>query len=905
MSQRNINALFKPKSVAVIGASNGDKKAGKGLMKNLLSSGFSGPIMPVTPNYTSVLGVLAYPSIADLPMVPDLAVVCTHANKVLGIIEQLADIGCKVAVIMASGMEQLLCDTNSDVNVLEQIKAKAKAKGMRILGPNSLGMILPPIGLNASLAHTGAQNGKIAFVSQSAAICTTVLDWANNKGIGFSSFISLGDAADLDFDELIDYLGRDSKTSAILLYIDSISEKQHFLSAARAASHNKPILVIKSGRSNEGMQAAMLHTGGTAGNDAVYEAAFRRAGMLRVEDLVDLFAAVESLAHSAPLKGERLAIISNGGGPAVLAADELIIKGGKLAKLSQQTISALDAVLPSTWSRQNPVDLMGDAASERYAKALEIVMNDENCDAVLVLHSPSLLGESQQIADALIDTIKLHPKRNQLNILTNWSGEDSAYVARKLFNQASIPTYRTPEGAIRAFMHMVEFRRNQKLLQEIPESIPANIPTNSELARQLLQQAQANQQLEIETHQAAPILAAYGLNTIQTEFIECNDDVQSMAQQAINAANAIGYPVALKVQSKDVMYKSDVHGVVLNLSSDEDVANATESVLRRVNQANPRARIEGIIIQKMALTAGAQELRVAVINDGVFGLAICLGEGGSDWDPTRDAAVALPPLNMSLARYMVIQALKSNKLRDRHLPLGLKMTPLCVMLTQLSHLIIDCPEINGIDINPVLAAGDNITLLDVRLSLNPLGQIPTNRLAIQPYPKELEETVTLKNELKVMLRPILPEDEPKHMDFDNSLSDEDRYKRYFGVRAKMTHEEMAVLTQIDYSREMAFIATMFDDKGNEITLGAVRASIDPDNTEAEFAMAVRSNYQGVGLGRALLEKLIRYYKHNDTQVLTGFTMFENRSMANLAKSLGFDVSFDMEEQLIKMDMKLK
>ncbi|WP_394129952.1 bifunctional acetate--CoA ligase family protein/GNAT family N-acetyltransferase [Shewanella maritima] len=896
MSQRSIHHLFKPKSVAVIGASNSPKRAGKGLMRNLLSSGFSGPIMPVTPKYEAVLGVLAYPNIAALPIVPDLAVICTRASKIPAIIDDLANFGCKVAIIMASGMADEF-DEQGD-SLLSLVNQRSKQSGMRILGPNSLGMILPPIGLNASLAHTSAARGKIAFVSQSAAICTTVLDWANNKGIGFSSFISLGDASDIDFDELLDYLGRDSQTSAIMLYIDSINERRHFLSAARAAAHNKPIFVIKSGRSHEGVQAAMLHTGGIGGNDAVYEAAFRRAGMLRVHDLIDMFAAVESLAHSTPLKGERLTIISNGGGPAVLAADELILKGGKLAKLSDSTIQQLNEVLPSTWSKQNPVDLIGDADSQRYKKALDILMNDDQTDAILILHSPSILGESDEIADKLIDVIKHHPKRNKLNILTNWSGEDSAYAARKQFNHASVPTYRTPEGAVRAFMHMVEYRRNQKLLQEIPQSIPENIPTDSETAAKLLQQAQQQNKLVVETHSAAPILACYGLTTIQTKF---TDD----PEQAACIATEIGFPVALKVQSADLMYKSDVHGVVLNLNSADEVRTAAESIIDRVQTNNPNAAVDGLIVQKMALTAGAQELRVSVINDPVFGLAICLGEGGSDWDPTRDAAVALPPLNMALARYMVIQALKSHKLRDRQLPLGLDMHALCVMLTQISHLIIDCPEIAEIDINPVLAAGKTITLLDVNMRLNPAGITDNNRLAIQPYPKELEQQVTLKNGLQVMLRPILPEDEPKHIDFDNSLSDEDRYKRYFGVRAKMTHEEMAVLTQIDYSREMAFIATMESEDGQEVTLGAVRASIDPDNTEAEFAMAVRSNYQGVGLGRVLLEKLIRYYKNNDTEVLTGFTMFENRSMANLAKSLGFTVSFDMEEQLIKMEMPLK
>ncbi|MBO1271175.1 bifunctional acetate--CoA ligase family protein/GNAT family N-acetyltransferase [Shewanella sp. 4t3-1-2LB] len=893
MSQRSIRNLFTPKSIAVIGASNSPTRAGCIMMKNLLGSGFDGPIMPVNPHATSVMGVLAYPNIESLPVKPDLAIICTRAERVPQIAETLAQFGCKTAVIIASGMTQSIADDGQ--TLAQKIKDSGKRYGMRILGPNSLGMILPNLGLNASLAHTNAQPGKIAFVSQSAAVCTTVLDWANNKGIGFSSFISLGDASDIDFDELLDYLGRDSKTSAIMLYIDSINDRLRFLSAARAASRHKPILVIKSGRSVEGGNAARHHTGASSGNDAVYEAAFRRAGMLRVTDLVELFAAVESLAHLNPLYGERLCILSNGGGPAVLAVDELIVKGGKLAQLSEEIKAKLAAVLPATWSQQNPVDIIGDADSDRYARALDILMGSDELDAVLVLHSPSALGNGNAIADAIINCVSKHPRKHRVNVLTNWSGEDSAYEARRRFSRAGLPTYRTPEGAVRAFMHMVEFRRNQKLLQEVPQSIVNNSDTAT--ARRLLEQALQSGRKVLETHDARAVFSAYGLKTIDTWFANDADEAVAIAEHA-------GYPVALKIQSPDILHKSDVHGVMLNLADANEVRHAAAAITSRVRLANPAARIEGMIVQKMALTAGAQELRVAVLNDPVFGPAIMLGEGGSEWEPTRDAAVALPPLNMALSRYMVIQALKTGKIHDRHLPNGLDMQALCRMLTQISNLVIDCPQIDSLDLNPVLASGDNITLLDINLRLTDDVKDNAARLAILPYPKELEETAILRNGLKVMLRPILPEDEPKHLAFDSSLSDEDRYKRYFGVRSQMTHEEMAVLTQIDYAREMAFIATIKDESGDDITLGAVRASIDPDNTEAEFAMAVRGSHQGIGIGKLLLEKLIHYFRNAGTPVLTGYTMFENRNMASLAKSLGFAVTFDMEERLIHMQMEL-
>ncbi|MCE0557907.1 MULTISPECIES: bifunctional acetate--CoA ligase family protein/GNAT family N-acetyltransferase [unclassified Motilimonas] len=895
MSQRNLDLLFKPQSIAVIGASIRELRAGNVVMKNLLSGGFSGPIMPVTPRYKAVLGVLAYPNIEALPQVPDLAIICTAALRVPRIVEKLGQHGCKAAVVISGGFDQLCSEDG--IELKQQLNDFAKKYGIRILGPNSLGLILPNIGLNASLAHAGTQPGKLAFVSQSAAICTTVLDWANNKGIGFSHFISLGDGINVDFDELLDLLGRDSKTRAIMLYVDSVHQSRDFMSAARAASRNKPILVIKSGRSHEGAIAAELHTGGVTGSDAVYDAAFKRAGMLRVKDLHELFAAVETLAHSNPLKGERLAIVTNGGGPGVLAVDALIERGGKLAKLDEQVIAELDKVLPSNWSRANPVDIIGDATPERYARAVDVLMNSKDIDAVLVMHSPSALAHSGETAEAVISAVKLHPNQRRFNILTNWTGEQAAYEARKLFSAAGLPTYRTPEGAVGAFMHMVEYRRNQKLLMETPQSIPANLPANAQRARDILQRALDKGKSVLETHEMQPVLEAYGLKTIPTWYAKD-------ASEAVETANRIGYPVALKVQSPDIHHKSDVHGVVLNLNSQIEVLQAAQSVTQRVIDRFPTARIDGMIVQKMALTAGAQELRIAVKNDPVFGPAILLGEGGSEWDISRDAAVALPPLNMALARYMVINALKSQKIRDRHLPLGFDIEALCVMLTQVAHLIIDCPEILDIDFNPVLIAGDSITLLDVNVTLQSLEGDPAARLAIRPYPKELEEYFTLRNGNKVLVRPILPEDEPKHRVFDSGLSAEDRYKRYFGERAQMTHEEMALLTQIDYAREMAFVAVACDEHGEGDTLGVVRASTDPDNTDAEFAMVVKGDMQGQGLGRFLLEKLIRYYKANGTQVLMGFTMIQNRGMSELAKKLGFKVTIELEDGLIEMVLPL-
>ncbi|BEU02367.1 protein lysine acetyltransferase [Agarivorans sp. OAG1] len=894
MSQRKLHDLFSPKSIAVIGASNRASRPGNVVMKNLMSAGFNGPVMPVSPKYKAVLGVLAYPSIEKLPQRPDLAIVCVNASRLPDVVEKLGQFGCKAAIITAGGLDIKLDD--QEQTIAEQVLAFGQRYGMRILGPNSLGLMLPNIGLNASFAHANSQPGKIAFVSQSAAVCTTVLDWANNKGIGFSSFISLGDALDIDFGELLDFLARDAKTQVIMLYIDSVKDTQRFMSAARAASRNKAILVIKSGRSRLGAQAAALHTGGLVGNDAVYDAAFKRAGMLRVKDLHELFAAVETLTYANPLQGERLAILSNGGGPAVLAVDALMERGGKLAEFSEDTLAKLSEVLPSAWSGQNPLDIVGDADPSRYAKALDIVASSGEADALLLMHAPSALAGAESTADALINVIKQDSKARRLNILTNWMGEETAYSGRLAFTKAGIPTYRTPEGAVGAFMHMVEFRRNQKLLSETPSTTDKTLVDQD--AKQLLQHAIAKDIFVLETHDAKPLLHAYGLQTIDTWFVH-------NVEEAISCADTIGYPVALKIQSPDILHKSDVHGVSLNINNQHELEIAAESMLDRVKQAYPQAKVEGMILQRMALTAGAQELRVAVINDPVFGPAIFLGEGGSEWDETQDAAVALPPLNMSLARYLVISALKAEKIRDRRLPNGLKMQALCSMLTRLSNLIIDCPEIARLDLNPVLAAGDNITLLDVNMRLQKTDQRSSQRLAIRPYPKELEEYCQTKSGTKVLLRPILPEDEPNHLAFDSSLTEEDRYKRYFGARGQMTHEEMALLTQIDYAREMAFIAVDEQAEDDRMILGVVRASIDPDNLDAEFAMVVRSDLQGQGLGKHLLQKMIRYYQQMGTQTLSGMTMIQNRGMAGLAKHLGFKVKFELEDGVIEMQLELQ
>lgn len=897
MSRNPISHLLNPKSVAVIGASNTKGRAGNLIMRNLLQGSFAGPIMPVTPKYPAVCGVLAYKTIEQLPMAPDLAIIAVRAAGIVEILQQLGEIGCKYAIILAAGINQL--PMTSQGTGEQQVVSMAKRYGIRLLGGSSLGMQIPHLGLNASFSHQQALPGKVAFISQSSSIATTMLDWANHKGIGFSHFISVGETSDINFNELLDYLGRDGKTQAILLYIDSIKDHRHFMSAARSAARAKPILVIKSGSTREGAISVSHHTGGeNGGSDIVYDAAFRRAGMLRVRDLHELFAAFETLAHAKPLKGERLAIITNGGAPGIMAVDGLISRGGKLAQLEPEIIEQLDQLLPSYWSRSNPVDIAGDSTPSRFAQAVKVLIGSRQIDTLLIIHSPSAVASGEDYAEKILEVIDQLPKSRRLNILTNWTGEQSAYEARRRFRKKGIPTYRTPEGAVGAFMHMVEYRRNQKLLQQTPKSISRHVQSNASLVRELAQDHLASGITNLDIGQAEPILAAYGLTSIATRSA-------GTPQQAKTIAQEIGFPVALKIEAPDLAYKSDVGGVVLNLNNGDDVERAATAMLERVSSFESGVNITGLTVQKMAQTAGAQELRFAMHSDPVFGPVLYVGEGGSDWDLNQDAAVALPPLNTALARYMLINALKTGKIKDRRALQALDINALSTVLTQLSYLIVDCPEILALDINPMLVAGENITLLDVNIKLAHSDGDGASRLAIRPYPKEHEELFTLRDGREVLLRPIIAEDEQTHFEFDNSLSKEDRYKRFFGEVGQLSHEGMAKMTQIDFDREMAFIATCKGQDGNFHTLGVVRAITDPENFETEFAVVIRSELQGQGLGRKLMVKMIEYCRQRGTQTMMGITLPQNAGMVSLSRKLGFKVRFDIEEGWIEMKLDLQ
>ncbi len=817
MSSKHLDSLFKPKSIAVIGASNASNRPGFAVMRNLLQGHFDGPIMPVTPDYKSVQGVLAYRSIDELPITPDLAIICTRASRVPAIVMQLGRKGTGCAIVIASGLENL--HTAQGTNLQEQMQQIAAHWNIRLLGPNSLGFIAPALGLNASYAHTQAQPGKIAFLSQSSAMCIALLDWSRRRRIGFSYMVSLGDAVDIDFDELIDYLGRDPATTAILFYIDSISDGRAFLSAARAASFNKPLLVIKAGEHRDSAQLFQRGPTIPLGIDAVYDAAFRRAGMLRVGDLRELMAAVETLANGKPIRGEKLVIVSNGNGPSAMAVDTLLQRGGKLEQLNEELVSDIKKILRPGSRATNPIHLLGDATPEEYTKVLIQLLNDKAIENILLMHAPSALVPAEVYAQAVIETYQKHTGRKP-NLLVNWMGEEAAQAARYLFADANIASFRTPEGAIIAFMHMVDYRRNQKLLSETPESVMEEIPHHPQLA--------------IQMHQELP-----------------HEKFQERINQILSPENTKRFLAAYGLRMEE------------------------------------------------SLQIHATPLRIQVAIDPVFGPFIALGEPVSEWRLEADAAIALPPLNMALSRYLLLQALSKGKIRERDGAEMLDQYHLARLLTCVSQMIVDNPKITELLLNPVWITGKDICVENAVITLRDNA---TQSLAICPYPKELEEEVILRNGRKILFRPIRPEDESTHKEFDLAMSKEDRYKRYFAELPHFSHEQLAHQTQIDYNREMAFIATAKNAEDQFYTLGVVRAIFGVDGQEAEFAMAVRSDEKSQGLGTLLLEKMIRYCKTKHLQRLTGITMLENSGMANLARKLGFAVRFDRDEDVVHMEL---
>lgn len=887
MTIRNLTALLAPKSIAVIGASERAGSVGATVFSNLRRGGFKGPLLAVNPKYRQVQGLPCWHSVQELPSVPELAVICTPAATVPRLIEELGARGTRAAVVLSAGMSARDSDGNS---LTQNMLHAARPHLLRILGPNCVGFLAPALGINASFAHTDALPGRIAFVSQSGALVTAVLDWARTRGIGFSKFISVGESADVDFGDLLDYLARDSETRAILLYVEDLREARKFMSAARTAARGKPVLVIKAGRSPQAAKAAASHTGALAGADLVYDAAIRRAGMLRVLSTEDLFDAVETLGRARPQWGERLAILTNGGGPGVMATDALIAAGGRLASLSEPVLQQLDARLPATWSRANPVDIIGDAPVERYREALQILLDSPDVDAVLLIHAPTAIVDSARIARELAPLIR-HAGRN---VLACWMGGDAVRTARGIFAEAGIPTYDTPEEAVQAIMQIVQYRRNQQLLMEVPPARQRQREPERAAARALLQSVLADGRELLNEAEAKQLLEAYHIPVVATEIAQT-------PEAAAQAAREIGFPVALKILSPDINHKSDVGGVLLDLESESAVLESAQAMQRRLRTVAPQARLRGFTVQQMARRPNAQELIIGVSTDPVFGPVILFGQGGTAVEVLADSAVQLPPLNMVLARDLVSRTRVFRLLQGYRNQPPADINAVCEVLLRISELVSDLPEVLELDINPLLTDHSGVLALDARVKLGPAR---ANRLAIRAYPDELEEVVSWQGE-QVLLRPIRPEDGEAHVRFFQQLSSEDVRLRAFSALPELLPSQVARLTQIDYEREMAFIATRPTADGAHETLGVVRAIADPDNQCAEFAIIVRSDLKGHGLGRLLMNKIIAYSRQHGTRQMMGVALAHNRGLIRLARSLGFVVERSPDgDDMVEMRLPL-
>jgi acetyltransferase len=865
---RNLDSLLDPASLAIVGASNRSGSVGATVWRNARAAGFKGPVYAVNPKHAQLDGEPVYATVGDLPAAPELAILCTPAPTVPGLIAELGARGTRAAIVTTAGL---------DAATRQAMLDAARPHLLRVLGPNCLGLLTPALGLNASFAHIDALPGDLAFVSQSGALVTAVLDWARERGIGFSHLVSLGERADVDFGDMLDWLASDRRTRAILLYIESIESPRKFMSAARAAARNKPVIVVKAGRAGNGLKAAASHTGALAGSDRVFDAAIRRAGMLRVDTLDDLFVAAQTLARLPRCIDDALVMMTNGGGAGVMAADAAAIKGVPLTPLDDALRGKLDAVLPATWSRANPIDIIGDAPAERYVATLRTLLEHDAAATVLFMHAPTAIVPSDDIARACVPLLREHAGR----VMACWLGGPAVAAARRRFEQAGVPTYETPEQAVHAFAMLATYRRNQRQLLEVPPQTPPAVP-DREAARRTVDLARADGRAWLAEAEVMTLLKAYGIPVVPSATVAPDP------AEAVRAARDIGYPVALKIVSQDIVHKSDVGGVALGIADEAALMQAARGMLQQVRTRLPDARIQGLAVQAMVRRPQAREVIVGASVDPIFGPVLLFGHGGTAVEVVGDSAIALPPLNQPLARELVSRTRVAALLggwRD-HAPARLEAV--CDVLVAVSQMLADLPWVAELDINPLLADADGVLALDARVRLGSQPCSGAERFSIRPYPDPLEERVLWQGR-EVMVRPIRPDDEARHREFFQHVGAEDMRLRYFQHRGPLPDSELARLTQIDYEREMAFVAVAPGADGRDETLGVVRAIADPDNIEAEFAILLRSDLHRRGLGRLLLDKMIRYCTERGTRRLTGLALRENRPMAALARSLGFVV----------------
>jgi acetyltransferase len=887
--RHSLDPLFRPKSVAVVGASATPGSVGNILIHNLLGNPFGGVVYPINPKRHAVHGVRCYPDLKSLPEAVDLAVLATPAATVPGLIADCIARGIPGAIIISAGFSEL---GEKGRELEAQIREQARGK-MRIIGPNCLGVIHPPSNLNASFAASMAKPGSIALLSQSGAICTSILDWAQGKGIGFSSFVSVGAMLDVDFADLLDYFADDPQTRSIILYVEAIGNVRKFLSAARGVARTRPVIVVKSGRHEAGARAAASHTGALAGADAVYDTAFRQAGILRVETIPDLFDMSEILAKQPQPRGPALAIITNAGGPGVMATDALMTAGGQLAELSPETRAALDRALPAFWSHANPIDILGDATPDRYRTAVEACAKDPQVQGLLVLLTPQAMTDPTETARQLTPFATVPRKP----VLACWLGGESVRAGRQVLGAASIPTFDSPEAAIRAFLHMVRYRRSQELLYEKPEALPADWAPDPARVRAVFEKARAENRTLLTEAEAKDVLSAYGIPVTAT--VACHT-----ADEAVAAAKRVGYPVVVKLLSATITHKSDVGGVRLNLEDEAQVRAAFDGIRQNLQRLSKLDAFDGVTVQPMVRGKG-YELIVGSSVDRQFGPVILFGLGGILVEVFKDRALGLPPLNRTIARrlmertriYPALQGVRGQKAVD--------LGALEMLLVRFSQLLVDFLDIQEIDINPLFASPEQVVALDARILLIP-PDLPAEerpRLAIHPYPNQFIAPFKLRNGVEVVVRPIRPEDEPLIIALHASHSEHTIRMRFFSLIKTLTRDSLIRLCHLDYDREMALAAVQEGPDGPAI-LGVSRYYLHPETGDAEFALVVRDACQRQGLGRHLMQRLIAIARERGVKRLVGIVLRENGPMLALTKSLGFSDPEPIEDLTVRVVLPL-
>ena len=882
-----LHTLFEPESIAVIGASETANSIGVTLVRNMLDSGYKGKLFFVNPKHETVFGQPSYASVGTIPQRLDIAVICTEAAAVPEIVEACGRAGCRNVIVIAGGF----AEAGPRGAALQRAALEnARRHGMRLLGPNCLGIMRPGSQINLTFGHGFAHAGTIGLISQSGALCTAILDWALPNKIGFSNVVSLGAESDVDFGEVLDYMVSDPRTENIFLYIEGIKNARRFMSALRAAARCKPVLLIKVGKHPAGEKAARSHTGALVGADDVFDAALRRAGVVRLANVGQMYAAASALfSHFRP-RGNRLAIVTNGGGPGVMAADYAADIGIPLAQLHPATVTRLNELLPANWSKANPIDILGDADPARYGASLQACIDDEGVDGVLAILTPQAMTDPTQAARTVIDITRLSDKP----LVTCWMGEEQVGEARKLFQGAGIPTFRTPEPAVDLFSHVSNYYRNRQLLMQTPPSISEQAPPRLESARLVIESALMEGRKILSEMESKAILSAFRIPIAQTM-------VARSASEAMVLAEELGLPVVMKIDSPQIAHKSDCGGVRLNLNSLAAVRDAWLEIMDGVKKNRPDAQINGIAIEPMIQKANGRELVVGMMRDQVFGPTIVFGPGGTGVEAyNSERAVALPPLNPFLVADMLASTRTNARLGQfRNMP-PVSMAAIEAILLSVSAMVCELPWISAMDINPLIVDENGAVAVDARITIEnlPITAGRYDHMAIHPYPSHLETGYQAKDGTQVRIRPIRPEDVRMEQEFVRALSPESRYMRFMNTIREVSPAQLVRLTQIDYDREMAYVATI-DAAGAEKEVGVVRYATSPDGESCEFAIVVADDWQGKGLARRLMGVLIDTARGANLRYMHGDFLAENTRMLAFVASLGFVLSAHPEDPGLK------